>query len=583
MTLDRIKDAVPKAGVRFGGRACCHESDMTPSAPAQPFQLPVMKSPRLRQLTFVLCLLSSVLCLAGCARRETPVQAGIRTQTLLVGNAAEPVDLDPHVIIANRDGNIVFALFEGLTVSDEKTGQGLPAAAERWDVSTDGRSYLFHLRPNLAWSNGDRLTAHDFVFSFQRSLNPKLAANMAFMLRPIKGAEAFNIGKVSDPASVGAVALDDRTLRIELEQPTTYLPALASHWTWLPVHRPTLEKFSAVDRRGTKWTHPGNLVGNGPFALTEWAPNNRIVVSKNPHYRDAAHVRLNKIIFYPIESAHVEDRSFRAGQMHVTSGVPIAKVPAYRAQEPSFLRSDRTLGTTYLIFNTAKPPLGDVRVRRALSLAIDRDAISRAVSYGMQPPARALTAPDCGGYSARGSTRCDFEAARRLLAEAGYAGGTGLSALPLLTFKDDHMMKVTEAIQAMWQRELGVHTALERMDLKTALENMEAKQHTIAFSGWWADYADPATFLENWITAHRQNWSNWSDAAYDRMIAEAAHTLDAQARFEIFQRAEALLLAQLPISPIDHVTVSYLMHPAVKGWVPSVLGQYRYAGVRLEE
>jgi oligopeptide transport system substrate-binding protein len=237
--------------------------------------------------------------MSGCARREGDVEAGIRTQTLLVGNQAEPGSLDPHVVNLFLDWRIVLALFEGLTTYDEKTAQPVPAVAERWDISPDGLTYTFHLRPAARWSNGDPLTATDFVYSFRRALLPTLGWANAYLLWPIKNAEAFNTGKLTNFNDVGVRAMDEQTLRITLEQPTPYLPALAA-LTWVPVHRSTIEKFGKIDDRGSEWTRPGNLVGNGPFVLTEWRMNDRIVVSKNPHYWDAENTRLEHIVFLPI-------------------------------------------------------------------------------------------------------------------------------------------------------------------------------------------------------------------------------------------------------------------------------------------
>jgi len=518
---------------------------------------------------------------AGCAKRETPVQAGIRTQALLVGNVAEPADLDPHVVGGGQERNIMHALFEGLTAPD-KDGNGIPAAAERWEVSADGLRWTFHLRPNLRWSNGDALTAADFVFSFQRVLTPGFpATDYGYWLWHLKGGEAFSRGRSGDFSSVGAKALDDRTLRLELARPTPYLPALACQWTWLPVHRPTLEKFSAVAKRGTRWTRPGNLVGNGPFTLTAWEPHARIVVSKNFHYWNAGRIQLNQIVFFPIEKPEVEENSFRAGQLHVTWEVPEVKISGYRVQQPTPLVLQPVLGPEYLFFNVTQPPLDNPRVRRALALAIDQEMISRAVTRGTFPPAFSFTPPNCGGYTARTRIRCDFAEARKLLADAGFSGGKGLPPLSVQTREVERRVRTLEAIQAMWQRELGVRLTIERTEHKVLLDNVRAKSHTIGLLGWPADYPDPAALLEPFVTGGTNNWTGWSNPAYDRLIDEAANTADQQARFELFQRAEALLLEEAPVAPILFITRAHLVHPAVKNWSSTVLDQRVYARASL--
>lgn len=537
--------------------------------------------PLLTRLTVCLALATSAL-FSGCAKRETQVQEGLRTRTLLVGNQAEPADLDPHATDAYTDMVIAAALFEGLTVLDEKTSQGLPGVAERWDVSADGLTWTFHLRATARWSNGDPVTARDFAFSFQRILTPALGSTYSYMLWVIRNAEAFNKGTITDFSAVGVEAVDDRTLRVRLNHPVPYLPALAAHMTWLPVHRATLEKHGAVARRGTAWTRAGHLVGNGPFTLAEWSPNARVVVTRNPRYWDAARTALERVVFLPIEKVEVEEHMFRAGQLHVTSGLPTAKLPGYRKEAPAQVRNDPLLSMLYLNFNVAKPPLHDPRVRRALALAIDRAALARTVYDGAWRPAPHPVPPDCGAYTSTTRVTTDIASARRLLAEAGFPAGRGLPVLPVQVINDTQMPRLMEAIQAMWQRDLGVQCSIERFEQKTWIQNQQTKVHTIGIMGWVADYADPRTYLGLWTTTSGNNWTNWSDADYDRLIAESDQTADAAQRFELFRRAEARLLDLAPISPLIFPPRLYLIHPAVKNWDPAPLGIRRFQRVELQ-
>jgi len=518
----------------------------------------------------------------SCSKRESAADEGIRTQTLLVGNLAEPQDLDPHVVTAYTDMNILVALFEGLTVLDEKTSQALPGVAESWDVSPDGLVYTFHLRPTARWSNGDPVTSRDFAYSFQRLLTPAFAGETSYMLWPIKNAEAFNAGRIADFAAVGIAAPDDATLRLTLEHPTPYLPALAAQPSWCPVHRATIEKFGRMEERGTRWTRPGNLVGNGPFNLAEWSPNSRIVVTKNPLYWDAARSRLNRIIFFPIESADVEERNFRSGQIHVTYDLPVSKIATYRDRNPEVFRNDRLLDILYLNFNVTKPPFDNPLVRQALAAAIDREAVSRSVFDGAWPAAYSITPPGCGGYLAPARPPDSFDEARRLLAEAGYPDGKGMPSIPLMVLNDIRQPKLAEAIQAMWRRELGVQATIEPYEQKTWLQNQQSMTHTAAFLGWIADFADPVTFLNLFVTGNGNNWSGWSNPAYDRLMNEAARTADAQARFRIFQQAETLMLKETPVAPLVFRTKTYLLNPAVKNWEPSPLGMHLYKKVYLQ-
>jgi oligopeptide transport system substrate-binding protein len=532
-----------------------------------------------------LCPLFSALCLllllAGCTRRETPAEEGIRTQTLLVGNLAEPRDLDPLAMNAASDSYIAVALFEGLTALDERTGQPMPAAADRWEISADGLTYTFHLRTGAKWSDGSPLTAQDFAYSFQRILTPAFASEYSYMLWPIKNAEAFNSGKLTDFSAVGVATPDAATLRLTLERPTPYLLALAAHNTWYPVQRATIEKFGAMAQRDTRWTRPGNLVGNGPFVLTEWNPNARLTVEKNPHYWDAAAVRLNRIRFFPIESAEVEERNFRAGQLHITFGLPASKIAVYRTQQPKLFRNDTMLDLLYLNFNLQKPPFDNPLVRRALSLAIDREALSRNVLEGAWPAAFSFVPPNCGGYMSRHHLTYDVAEARRLLAEAGYPDGKGLSSFSIQVLNDARQPRLAEAIQGMWARDLGVHVTIEVNEQKIWLQNQQSMSHQIGFMGWTADFPDPVTFLTLTQTGNGQNWSGYSNPAYDRLLVQADSTIDASARFELLQQAEALLLADAPTPPLVYRGRTYLINPAVRNWDPAIVGTHQFKKVYL--
>ncbi len=530
------------------------------------------------------CLLASVICAllaAACSRRETPADEGIRTQTLLVGNLAEPKDLDPHVIVAYTDMNIIAAIFEGLTVLDEKTAQPLPGMADRWDISADGLVYTFHIRAGALWSDGTPVTAQDFAYSFQRILTPAFASEYSYMLWPIKNAEAFNAGKLTDFSAVGVATPDAATLRLTLERPTPYLLTLAAHSTWYPVPRTAIEKSGKMESRGTAWTRPGNLVGNGPFVLTEWIPNARITVDKNERYWDAANVRLKRIRFFPTESADVEERNFRAGQVHITYDMPASKIPAYRGQQPSPLRNDALLSIYYIDFNVQKPPLDNPLVRRALALAVDREALSHSVLDNIWPAARAFVPPDCGGYTSRSGIGHDVTEARRLLAQAGYPDGKGLPSFAFQVLNDIHQPKLAEAIQAMWARDLGVHITIEPNEQKIWMQNQQSMNYQMGFMGWTADFPDPITFLSLCQTGNGNNWSGWSNPAFDHLLDQAANTADAPARFELLQQAETLMLTEAPVSPLVTRTRTYLIHPAVKNWDPAIVGIHLYKKVYL--
>ena len=530
------------------------------------------------------CLLLTALGLlvfTGCSRRESVADAGTRTQILHVGNGAEPQDLDPQTITAFTDQCLALALFEGLCALDEKSSQAVPAAAERWEVSADGLVYTFHLRANLQWSNGEPLTAGDFVQSWRRCLSPGLGAEYAYLLFPVKNAAAFNAGQLTDVSALGFAAPDAHTVVITLERPTPYLPALTAQPPWFPVNPRVVAKFGPLDQRGSAWTRPGNLVGNGPFVLTEWTPNARLVTAKNPRYWDAATVRLNGIVFYPTENMDVDERNFRAGQQHLSYELPLAKVDGYRRDDPAKLRLDPFLETFFLRFNVTRAPLDNPKVRAALTRAIDRDSIARNVLRGSRLPAHHYTPSDCAGYTARANVPDDFAAARQLLADAGYPGGKGFPALEVQIRNDEIHAKVLEAIQQMWKRELGITITIAPVEQKTWVQNQQTLNYAISTARWVGDFVDPVTFLDMFVGGGSNNWTGWANPAYDLLIASAATTSDPHARYELFQQAEALLLADAPVAPVFFGERSYLISPAVKGWDPALLGFHQYKKVWL--
>ncbi len=532
----------------------------------------------------LLCSLAAlVVAFAGCAKRETPAEEGIRTRTLLVGNGAEPGDLDPHLASVVSDQLIVNTLFEGLTLLDERTTNPLPAAAESWTVSPDGLVWTFRLRSGLKWSNGDPLTADDFIQSWHRVLSPEFASDNAWYLFVVKNAEACNARKLTDRTRLGFAAPDARTLVLTLERPAPYLPALVSLPAWFPLNPRAVAKFGPLEKRGTDWTRPGNLVSNGAFALAEWKPNARIVLEKNPHHRDAALNQLQRVVFFPIENPDAEERNFRAGQLHVTANIPVTKITPWREREPARLRLEPALQANFLRLNTARPPLTDARVRRALSLAIDRDTLARTILQGSRLPAHAFTPPGTGTYTARAAVALDLTGARQLLAEAGHPGGNGLPVLDLQIRNDELEPRVAVALQAMWQRDLGVRTSISQLEQKVWVQNQQTLNYTISTAAWTADFPDPVTFLGLFSATSGYNWTGWNSPAYDRHLTAAANMAEPAARAEFFQQAEALLLHEAPVAPLSVGARTYLLHAAVKGWEPAPLIFRRFQIVRLEK
>ncbi len=530
---------------------------------------------------FVAVLLLVAL-LAACAKRETPVEAGLRTQTLLVGNGDEPATLDPQVATSGNEFPVLAALFEGLTVLDGDNWQPRPGVAERWETTPDGLVWAFHLRPNARWSNGEPVTADDFACAFQRLLSPELATSTAELLWGVIGAREYTQRALGDFARVGVRALDDRTLRMELTHPNPQLPAILAHPSCFPVHRATLAKLGAMLDRASPWARPGELVSNGPFTLAEWRPNTSITVRKNTHYHGAAQVHLREIRFFPVDSQEAEERNFRAGQLHLTFGVPIPRIPHHRASPAARLRVDPLLQVRLLEFNLRRPPFDNPKIRRALALTIDRQAIATTIFAATRTPASHYVPPDCGGYVSTARQTTDVATARRLLAEAGYPGGAGFPQFALLVGNNLEQPRVAELIQETWRRTLGIAVTIASMETKTKLQNVAQRTFDIAFVGVTPDYVDPRSFLAFYTTGHGYNDPGWSNSAFDGLLAAADQTADKGRRFALLQQAEGILLEESPIAPVYFEPIVYLAHPAVKGFRFSPMGLPCFQRVQLD-
>ena len=527
-------------------------------------------------------LLLAGLLLAGCGRRESRVEHGNRLQKLHIDNVSEPQGLDPQLVTGVPEHRIIVALLEGLVTEDPRDLHPAPGVAARWEESPDKLSYTFYLRTNAFWSNGERVTAHDFVRSYRRMLAPSLAAEYAYMLYVMKGAEDFNTGKSTDFSQVGVQALDDFVLRVTLRSPTPYFLSLLNHYSWFPVHIPTIERHGPLYRRGNPWTRPGHFVGNGAFTLAEWKVNHVIRVENSRTYWDAASVRLSEIYFYPFESEDTSERAFRSGRIHSCYQLPLTKIDHYGKNYPNWRHIDPYLATYFYMVNVTKPPLNNPKVRKALALAIDRESIVRNVTRGEQLPAYHLTPPDTGGYTARSRIQGDIATARQLLREAGYADGKRLPPIEILFNTMEAHRAIAEAIQQMWKNNLDIDARLVNQEWKVFQDSQRTGNFMVSRFGWTGDYPDPNSFLDLWVTGGGNNRAFWSNPEYDRLIREAARTSDQGRRFELFQQSEAILMDEVPIIPIYFYTRVSALRPSVQGWYPNILDNHPYKHVWLD-
>lgn len=523
-----------------------------------------------------------LLGLAACTPRESLVEQGNRTRTLHRSIGPDLTDLDPHLASTLGDIHVLSALFEGLVAEDPRTLAPIPGVATHWDVSADGTTYVFHLRPEAVWSDGHPLVASDFVASVRRALSPALAAPNAELLYPVLNAEAYHKSRLADPAAIGISAPDTRTVRIVLEYPVAHFLALLTHPVWFPVPLHTVAASGALDARGNRWAStPATFVGNGAFSLVEWRRGQAIVASASASYWDAAAVDLRAVHFHVFDSNDAEERAYRAGQLHVTDSLPSGRIAAWRTEAPEQLRTDPFLDIYFYRLNTTRPFLNDVNVRRAFSLAIDREQLVSALLPGGQRPAAAFVPPGAGGYQPPSVLRHDPEAARTLLAEAGYPAGQGLPVFDLLYNTSENHRRIAEALQQQWLS-VGLQVRLVNQEFATLLDARRVGDFQLLRSGWVADYDDPISFLALFTKDGPQNFTGWSDPAYDRALYEAARTRDPVVRHALLRSAETRLLTSAPILPLFVNTHVFLLHPSVRGWFPTPLDRHPLKSVRLE-
>ncbi len=512
-----------------------------------------------------------MLGLFGCTGGESNVELGNREGILHFGNGSEPQGLDPHVVTGVPENKLIRALFEGLAVKNPHTLEPEPGVASSWDFSDDGRVITFHINPEARWSNGDPVTAHDYVWSWDRALDPAMGNLYAYMLFPVDNAQAYATGELEDFGDVGVKALDDLTLEVTLTEPTPFFLQLMDHYSTFAVHRPTIEKFGEKTDRFTKWTRVENIVGNGPFVLSDWKLNRRISMVKSDTYWDRDRVKLNGVVFYPTENIVSEERMFRVGQLHYTATIPLDKIPGYRTMKDTPYVQAPYLGTYFYLMNTKRPPVDDVRVRQALSMSVNRESLVNTVLKQSAVPAYSITPPGTLGYQPPKIFDYNPEKARRLLAEAGYPDGQGWPGIELIYNTSESHRQVAVALQQMWKDELNIEITIANQEWKVYLDSVTQMNFDIARRGWIGDYVDANNFLDMYLTGGGNNNTGFADPVYDDLIRnKAPQAKTREERYAIFYEAETRLMEQMPIIPIYTYTSKHLIHPSVKG-MPSNL------------
>ncbi|MBU3671599.1 MAG: peptide ABC transporter substrate-binding protein [Sinobacteraceae bacterium] len=486
--------------------------------------------------------------------------------------------LDPQTWTYGQDGNIAQDLFQGLTTLDPAANT-IPGQARSWTVSADGKRYTFTLRDNLRWSDGRVLTSEDFLWSFRRLFDPKTAAPAVSLLYVIRNGRAVNSGKLPVTA-LGVSAPNPMTVIIDLEHPAPYLTDLLVHRAF-PVPRHVIEKH------GKQWTRPEHIVSNGAFVFREWRPGSHVRLDRNPRFHEAASVRLDSIYHVPIEDPKTALTRYRAGELDVLVTLPSEQLAELKASYGSQLRLVRQIGLEYLAFNTRRGATADVRVRRALSMAIDRDRLVQRVMRAGEPPAYCVVPEGVINYPRRGcadfatlSVSARVAEARRLLQEAGFGPKQPLR-LRFRVNNSDTQRRLALAISAMWQP-LGVRTELIGAELKAHQVAVAQGDFDVARGAWYGEDRDAISFLRLLdARSSSLNISGYASRQYQQWLDKADSTVDLLARAEFMREAESLAMREQPIAPV-HVYVSRrLISPRVQGWVDNPRGLHlnRYLSV----
>lgn len=547
----------------------------------------------------------------------------------------EPESLDPQIGTGQVEQRIYLALYEGLVEYDPQTLEPVPAIAERWETNDDSTEFTFYLRRTARWSNGEPIRARDFVYTMRRGLDPKLASRAAGQAYYIKNAKAFNEGAafVQDPngeflsddeavvparltvpqgekqkaaffkanpkleqktagktfvpvrgEDIGVEAVDDYTVKISLTQPVPFFVKI------LPYNFFRFVPEKAIVRHESKWTSPENIVTSGAFTVKEWSPYDKIVVEKNPNYWDAANVRLNQVLFYPVEDQATVMNLYKAGEIDATYNRSVPRSWLFMMQKKLDHQDALEASIEYYIINTTKPPMDDARVRKAFALALDKTLIT-ATRRNSKPLSTLIPLDIFKGYPSVQAVEFNPERAKQLLAEAGYrdaAGNYDAGKFPIgeiaVTYNtSDSNRFVAEIIQSQWKRNLSLTVPLKNMETKTYL-NVTAKLEYKGFAryGYAADYIDPYTFLNIFATSGGDNGTGWMDERYVKLIDIANRTLDVERRNQLLAEAETLLLNEQPIIPLTTSSTNWLKKPYVKGMYANPLTLHPWKFVYLE-
>ncbi|MDR2759863.1 MAG: peptide ABC transporter substrate-binding protein [Spirochaetaceae bacterium] len=532
---------------------------------------------------FLLLSLAFSACGGRTAGTDSAALQG-KSQKIIFALQNVPDGLDPGITNNSFAAPFLFNLFEGLITYD-KDNNIIPALAESWTISDDGTVYTFRLRAGLKWSDGSPLTARDFVYSYFRVLDPKVAAQYSVMFTDfVKGAEEYYNGTGSRD-QVGIAAPDDNTLILTLKGPTPFFLGILGMWTFSPV------KQAVVDQEGERWTLSANtFVSNGPFKVSDIKLGESVTAVKNEYYWDAANVRLEEIVFRYILEPATALTALEAGEIDGLRFPPASETARLKSQSDAF-RAVPSFATTYYLINRNVKPFDDVRVRKALSMAIDREDIISNVLQSSDTPAFGLVSP---GYVLDGedfrdgrpnyglSSTADVEGARKLLAEAGYPDGQGFPTIQLSYYTDRTVRSIVEALQQMWKKNLNINTEISTQEWAVYYDAVQRMDYQIGAMGWGGDYLHPMTFLTTMTSNNPTNVTSYSNAQYDALVAAAQMEVDPVKAVALMQEAEDMAMEDVSILPLYHRSIVFMMAPHVKDFYMTPLANLYFRSAYVE-
>ena len=517
-----------------------------------------------------LALIAGACFFAGCSQAERA--------DLVLHNGPEPETIDPQILTGQADGRIASALFEGLTRFNPTNGTAMPGLASHWDISADGLTYTFYLRPEARWSTGEPMEAEEVVWSWRRAVTPATAADYASQFFCVRNGRAIVNGELRDTSRLGAEALDAHTVRVHLENPTPYFLELAASRVFFPIPR------RAVERLGDQWIRAEPLPCSGPYRLLGWRVNDRFRLARNPHYWDAAQVTAKRIDILSGDNPSTALNLFLKGEVDLISDRKIipGELGPELAQRPDFHRFDY-LGQDFIRFNTTRKPFHDARVRRAVAMSLDRSRITARITRMGERPSAAVTPAGAGGYQPPAGVLWDPVSARRLLAEAGYPEGRGFPVVEYTFNVGSRIYEQTGVeIQAMLREHLGIRVELRPLEWKTYLAEMSALNYDFIRGSWVGDYDDPMTFLDCFLSDSGNNRTGWKEVRYDRLLQAAAAEVDPQRRFGILREAETLLVTEaVPVTGLYSHVGLYAADPRKVGGIwPNRMDEHPFFSMR---